>query len=194
MQVADVRVILADIPVKRPHAMSFTTLKAVNFAFVRLETADGAVGWGEAACLGGPTWSEESAESVAATIERYIAPWLVGRDATLIEALRQEMAHRLPALERARIAGGCAGLRPLTPDDHAIIGPAPGVEGFFLAVGFGGHGFQHAPATGRLVAEWLTDGKASMDLSLFDPARFEGTAPGLPGEGDPAGHDGPDAE
>ena len=54
MQLADVRVILADIPVRRPHAMSFTTLKAVNFAFVRLETTDGAVGWGEAACLGGP--------------------------------------------------------------------------------------------------------------------------------------------
>ena len=71
-----------------------------------------------------------------------------------------------------RIAGGWAGLRPLTPDDHAIIGWAPGVEGFFVAVGFGGHGFQHSPATGRYVAEWLLDGKPSMDLSLFDPARF----------------------
>ena len=55
MKIADVRVILADIPVKRPHKMSFTTLEAVNFAFVRVETADGLVGWGEAACLGGPT-------------------------------------------------------------------------------------------------------------------------------------------
>ena len=59
MKIADVRVILADIPVKRPHKMSFTTLVAVNFAFVRVETTDGLVGWGEAACLGGPTWSEE---------------------------------------------------------------------------------------------------------------------------------------
>jgi sarcosine oxidase subunit beta len=61
------------------------------------------------------------------------------------------------------------------------------VEGFFLAVGFGGHGFQHSPATGRLVAEWLTDGKPSMDLSLFDPARFEA------GRARP-GDRGPDAE
>ena len=80
--------------------------------------------------------------------------------------------HRLPMIERAKIAGGWAGLRPLTPDDHAILGPAPGVEGFFLAVGFGGHGFQHSPATGRHVADWIVDGKPSMDLSLFDPARF----------------------
>src|SRR5262245_36134305 len=104
MHVADVRVILADIPVRRPHAMSFTTLTAVNFVFVRLETRDGLVGWGEAACLGGPTWSEESAESVAATIERYIAPWLVGRDATGIEALRLEMARRVQGNPFARAA------------------------------------------------------------------------------------------
>jgi sarcosine oxidase, subunit beta len=80
--------------------------------------------------------------------------------------------HRVPVLEHASIAGGWAGLRPLTPDDHAIIGWAPGVAGLFLAVGFGGHGFQHSPATGRHVADWIVDGKPSMDLSLFDPARF----------------------
>src|SRR2546425_708336 len=66
MKIADVLVILADIPVKRPHTMSFTTLHAVNFAFVRVETANGLTGWGEAACLGGPTWSEESAELAGA--------------------------------------------------------------------------------------------------------------------------------
>jgi sarcosine oxidase subunit beta len=101
----------------------------------------------------------------------------------------EKAVHRLPILEKARIAGGWAGLRPLTPDDHAIIGWAPGVEGLFLAVGFGGHGFQHSPATGRHVAEWLVDGRSSLDLSLFDPARFDrGSIP--VSDSDP----GPDAE
>jgi sarcosine oxidase subunit beta len=98
----------------------------------------------------------------------------------------------VPVIERARIAGGWAGLRPLTPDDHAIVGWAPGVEGFFLAVGWGGHGFQHSPATGRLVAEWIVDGRPSMDLSLFDPGRFGGRAPLLPSE--EPGSKAPDAE
>jgi sarcosine oxidase subunit beta len=89
-----------------------------------------------------------------------------------VEDVVGKAVHRVPILERARIAGGWAGLRPLTPDEHAIIGPAPGVEGFFLAVGFCGHGFQHSPATGRFVSEWILDGKPSMDLSLFDPGRF----------------------
>ncbi len=89
-----------------------------------------------------------------------------------VEETVQKAIHRIPVISEARIAGGWAGLRPLTPDDHAIIGPAPDREGFFLAVGFGGHGFQHSPATGRHVAEWILDGTPSLDLSLFDPARF----------------------
>src|SRR5512138_2902797 len=84
--------------------MSFTTLEAVNFVFVKITTTDGLAGWGEAACLGGPTWSEESAESVAATIERYLAPWLVGRDAAGVERLRLEMARRVQGNPFARAA------------------------------------------------------------------------------------------
>ncbi len=102
------------------------------------------------------------------------------------EAVRKAI-HRVPMLADATIAGGWAGLRPLTPDDHAIIGWAPGLEGHFLAVGFGGHGFQHSPATGRYVAEWLVDGQPSLDLSLFAPDRFTHS------HATPTDH-GPDAE
>src|SRR5215471_8131380 len=115
---------------------------------------------------------------------------IVPMDWGKVEETVTNAVHRLPIIERAQIAGGWAGLRPLTPDDHAIIGPAPGVEGFFLAVGFGGHGFQHSPMTGRVVAEWIVDGKPSMDLSLFDPGRFPENAP-LAG---PPHKDKPDAE
>ena len=96
----------------------------------------------------------------------------VPMDARVMEDAVQKAVDRVPILERARIAGGWAGLRPLTPDEHAIIGWAAGVEGFFLAVGFCGHGFQHSPTTGRVVAEWLLDGRPSIDCALFDPARF----------------------
>jgi sarcosine oxidase subunit beta len=95
----------------------------------------------------------------------------------------EKAIRRVPMLEKARIAGGWAGLRPLTPDEHAIIGWAPGVEGFFLAVGFCGHGFQHSPAAGRLVADWIVDGAPPTDMSVFDPGRFAratGPAAGAP--------------
>src|SRR5207248_1696161 len=51
-----------------------------------------------------PTWSEESAESVQAVLERYVAPWLVGRDAAAIEPLRLEMARRVQGNPFARAA------------------------------------------------------------------------------------------
>lgn len=104
MRIANVRTLRADIPVRRPHTMSFTTLETVNFVFVRIETADGHVGWGEAACLGGPTWSEESAESVEATIQRYLAPALIGADATAIEVASRDMARRVQGNPFARAA------------------------------------------------------------------------------------------
>jgi sarcosine oxidase subunit beta len=111
----------------------------------------------------------------------------VAVDTSKVETTVASAIHRVPLLEGARIAGGWAGLRPLTPDEHAIIGWAPGVEGFFLAVGFCGHGFQHSPATGQHVAEWIFDGRSSLDLSLFDPGRFA--------NGGAASNDrGPDAE
>jgi sarcosine oxidase subunit beta len=115
------------------------------------------------------------------------ADFEVPMDPAMVGEAVQKAVHRVPVLEQARIAGGWAGLRPLTPDDHAILGWAPGVGGFFLAVGFGGHGFQHSPATGRHAAAWILDGTPAMDLSLFDPARFA--------TGRAAAHDeGPDAE
>lgn len=66
-----------------------------------------------------------------------------------------------------------AGLYELTPDHHAIIGEAPGVRGLFLANGFSGHGVMHSPATGRILAELILEGRASLlDVSALGAERF----------------------
>ncbi|GIX48944.1 MAG: FAD-dependent oxidoreductase [Candidatus Tectimicrobiota bacterium] len=85
----------------------------------------------------------------------------------------ERAAHRLPALAQARIVRGWAGLYEISPDNHAILGPAPGVEGFFLANGFSGHGFMHSPATGQVVAELILYGQArTLDVSPLRLERF----------------------
>lgn len=82
--------------------------------------------------------------------------------------------YRVPALEKARIARGWAGLYEISPDNHAILGKVPGVEGFILANGFSGHGFQHSPAVGKVISELIVDGKATtIDLSPLSIERFE---------------------
>jgi sarcosine oxidase subunit beta len=95
-------------------------------------------------------------------------------DWSMLEEAVRKAVNRIPALESAQVRHAWAGLRPLTPDEHAIIDWAPGVEGLFLTVGFCGHGFQHSYATGEMTAEWLLDGKPSLDLGDLSIARFAG--------------------
>ena len=82
--------------------------------------------------------------------------------------------HRHPALAHAQFGKRAyAGLYDVSPDDHAILGRAPGVEGLYLACGFSGHGFQHSPATGRLMAELLLDGRTTgIDITPLGLERF----------------------
>jgi sarcosine oxidase subunit beta len=82
--------------------------------------------------------------------------------------------YRVPALEKARIARGWAGLYEISPDHHAILGRVPEVEGFILANGFSGHGFQHSPAVGKAISELIVDGEATtIDISSLSIERFE---------------------
>lgn len=96
----------------------------------------------------------------------------------LTDRLADAARHRLPALDDTGITRAQAGLHADTPDRTAIIGQAPGARGLFLACGFSGHGFMHAPAVGRLVAD-LVAGKreALREAEPFRPDRFRGGAP-----------------
>ncbi len=80
---------------------------------------------------------------------------------------------RMPLMSEAEIKRAYAGVRALTPDDHPILGPAPGSAGLFLSVGWGGHGFMHAPAAGRALAELVLDGAShSLDIGALALERF----------------------
>jgi len=81
--------------------------------------------------------------------------------------------YRVPALEKARIARGWAGLYEISPDHHAILGEVPEVGGFILANGFSGHGFQHSPAVGKVISELIVDDKATtFDIASLSIERF----------------------
>ena len=80
---------------------------------------------------------------------------------------------RMPLLERASRASHWAGLYEVTPDAHPIFGGC-NVKGFVMCTGFSGHGFMHGPVAGRLMSEYIVDGKfATVDVSMLDLARFE---------------------
>ncbi|HEY44412.1 MAG TPA: FAD-binding oxidoreductase [Anaerolineae bacterium] len=82
-------------------------------------------------------------------------------------------AERMPMLEHAGRLNGWAGLYEVTPDAHPIFGPTA-VEGFWIVGGFSGHGFMHGPIAGKLMSEFILEGKAqTLDVSMLDLARFK---------------------
>jgi glycine/D-amino acid oxidase-like deaminating enzyme len=97
-------------------------------------------------------------------------------DRLVAEELLPAAVRVFPPLERAGLASQWAGLYEMTPDRHPIIGWAPDVPGLALANGFSGHGFQHAPVVGKLLAELIVDGEArTVDVSSLGLDRFSGT-------------------
>jgi sarcosine oxidase, subunit beta len=95
---------------------------------------------------------------------------------SFLEKILTLAANRVPAFENLAVnpKRAWAGLYEMTPDHHAIIGPAPGLPGFFLANGFSGHGVMHAPATGKIVSDLILSGKTSVvdDVSVLGLGRF----------------------
>lgn len=80
----------------------------------------------------------------------------------------------LPSLKECRPSQSWAGLRPGSPDDLPIIGPAPGVRDLWLATGHYRNGLLLGPLTGLLLCRWMTTGEPGRDMTPFLPDRFIG--------------------
>jgi sarcosine oxidase, subunit beta len=90
-----------------------------------------------------------------------------------IERFSAAALTRFPIMDEGLAQSGWAGLYDVTPDWQPVVDRMPGVEGFYSAVGFSGHGFKIGPAVGQAVAELVLDGTCrSYDLRLFRYSRF----------------------
>ncbi len=95
-------------------------------------------------------------------------------DRTFEDVTRTYLARRYPKLANLPFTSARAGLREMTPDAHTIMGEIPGKRGLFVACGFSGHGFVHAPAAGEAMADLITTGRSRFDLSPYRFDRFAG--------------------
>jgi len=129
---------------------------AQRFAMPNL-TADGAIEKGPATppdAFGAPAGELE--------VPPQLEPWVKARGAWRVEAFKD-----------LRITDRWSCNYEMTPDDHPIVGAVPGTPGLFIAAGFSGHGFMHAPATAQLIVEEMLDGKATtLDIGDLSIERF----------------------
>ncbi|MGW5018627.1 GcvT family protein [Streptomyces cacaoi] len=107
-----------------------------------------------------PSWDESEVmpSSLAFTAEDFADSW-------------RESVRMLPALGGSRVADGFNGVFSFTPDGMPLLGHSPQLHGFWLAEAVW---VTHSAGAARAVAEWMTDGRTSVDVHECDLRRFEG--------------------
>lgn len=82
------------------------------------------------------------------------------------------LADRIPVFDRLKLIKGWSGLYEINRlDSNALLGEYPGLKGFYMAIGFSGHGFQQAPAVGKAMSELIRLGRyETIDVS---PLNYE---------------------
>ena len=60
----------------------------------------------------------------------------------------------------------------MTPDGRPILGPLPGLDGFYVASGCCVGGLSLSPAAGRALADLIVDGTCEPDLAPLSIERF----------------------
>ena len=90
------------------------------------------------------------------------------------ESITAALSRMVPSLKNAKLVRQTACLRPITPDRLPVLGPAPGVEGVFMATGAERKGILLGPSMGRVAADIIVTGTSDISIDAFDPGRFAG--------------------
>jgi dimethylglycine dehydrogenase len=92
-------------------------------------------------------------------------------DLERLEHYLDDAARRVPILGTAGLSKVINGPIPYTPDGNPLIGPMPGVPNAFEACVFT-FGIAQAGGAGKVLAEWVTEGRTEWDMWSCDPRRF----------------------
>jgi len=115
---------------------------------------------------------------VGATIEEQ------GFDTTVtagaVADLLRAALELLPDVAELELAETVVGLRPGSPDNAPMLGPA-GPDGLVVATGHYRNGILLTPVTADAIAELLATGRAPEMIAPFAPGRFTGGVPAAPG-------------
>ncbi len=89
-----------------------------------------------------------------------------------LRKLTHEVREQFPVLQHAEIDEFRGGLPTMTADGRHIVDRVPGVDGFFVASGCCVGGLSISPSVGEVLADWIVDGEAPVDLSPLRLTRF----------------------
>jgi len=99
-----VETILVDVPTIRPHKLSMHTMNSQTLVLVMIRCSDGTVGIGEGTTIGGLSYGEESPEGIKLTVDTYIAPAILGADASRVASVMADVKKRVKGNRFAKCA------------------------------------------------------------------------------------------
>ncbi|VDC33356.1 GcvT family protein [Pseudogemmobacter humi] len=85
----------------------------------------------------------------------------------------EDAANRMPMFQTAGIHTFFNGPESFTPDDRYYLGPAPEIDGYWVAAGYNSVGIVSSGGAGMALAEWITTGEAPFDLWDVDIRRAQ---------------------
>ena len=91
------------------------------------------------------------------------------------QPLMEGAIRRFPFLADAEAVRLVCHPDAMTPDANPLIGPVPGVPGFWVAAGLSLNGFGGGGGIGRAVAGWITSGDPGVDIAPYRAWRFADT-------------------
>ncbi|UCH24661.1 MAG: FAD-binding oxidoreductase [Trueperaceae bacterium] len=94
----------------------------------------------------------------------------------LRQTLTDRLSTLLPQLATSDWASESVGLISFSVDGEPILGALGDLPGLYLGCGFHSGGFAYNPVAGELLAEIVSEGAPSIELSAFSPERFEASA------------------
>ena len=104
IRVETVETILIDVPTIRPHRPPMHTMSSQTLVIMMIRCSDGIVGIGEGTTIGGLSYGEESPEGIKLTVDIYIAPAIIGGDASRVALLMNELKQRVRGNRFAKCA------------------------------------------------------------------------------------------
>ena len=90
-----------------------------------------------------------------------------------LEEMAKTITDILPPIGKLRVIRQWSGLYNMTPDRQPIYGGVKNLDGYYLAVGYSGHGFMFGPMTGLLIAEQILGEDNTIDISTLSIDRFQ---------------------
>jgi len=104
-------------------------------------------------------------------IPEHFANQLFDDDLGRLEKYIEAACERVPILGTVGVKTVINGPIPYAPDGNPLLGPAPGLPGFYHCCGFT-FGIVQAGGAGKSIAEWVVNGQPEWDMWPLDSRRY----------------------